>query len=30
MMMSTAAKPPETKEINLAKMEIIGDGNCLR
>lgn len=29
-MMRMAAKPPETKEINLAIMEIRGEGNCFR
>jgi hypothetical protein len=30
MMIRIAAKPPETKEMNFAMIEIIGEGNCFK
>lgn len=30
MMIRTAVKPPDTKDINFAMIDKIGDGNCFR
>jgi len=29
-MIRTAAKPPDTNEMNFAMMDMMGEGNCLR